>query len=171
MQLYGPLIAHWCRRCGLDYQQAADGVQEVFAAVVRSLDSFQPQRASGAFRAWLWTITRNKVRDMHRRQNEQPQAQGGSLALANLQALCAPTDSSEAEPTEDLQLSQLVARALKQVQAEFEPKTWSIFQRSVVDRLPTHLVAEQFQVTPATVRKVRSRVLHRLRQQMGDLED
>jgi RNA polymerase sigma-70 factor (ECF subfamily) len=170
VQLYGPLIAYWCRKCGLDHQQSSDGVQEVFAAVVRSLDNFQPQRESGAFRAWLWTITCNKVRDMHRRNHGQPQAEGGSSAMGNLNRISSSPNIPDSEPTEDLQLTQLVARALQQVQAEFEDKTWRIFQRTVVDQLPTHLVAEQFQVTAATVRQVRSRVLRRLRQQLGDVE-
>ena len=32
VDLYGPLIAHWCYRCGLDSGQAADVVQDVFVA-------------------------------------------------------------------------------------------------------------------------------------------
>lgn len=89
----------------------------------------------------------------------------------DLHAISSLPSIPDSEPTEDCQLSQLVARALQQVQAEFEPKTWEIFQRTVVDQLPTHLVAEQFKVTNATVRQVRSRVLRRLRQQLGDVVD
>lgn len=171
VQLYGPLISYWCRRCGLDQQQSSDGVQEVFAAVVRSLGSFQPQRQSGSFRAWLWTITSNKVRDLQRRDRGQPQALGGSSALINLQAISDPSTPPESEQTDELQLAQLTARAIQQVRAEFETKTWEIFERSVVDQLPTQLVAEEFQITAATVRQVRSRILRRLRQQLGDLDD
>ncbi len=56
-----------------------------------------------------------------------------------------------------------------QIQPEFEPRTWEIFHRSVIDQLPTNLVAEEFGVTAANVRKVRSRILHRLREQLGDV--
>lgn len=170
VELYGPLVAHWCRRCGLETPQIADGVQEVFAAVVRSLDKFQPLRQSGAFRSWLWTITRNEVRDFYRRNQGQPLAAGGSSALHKLE-LISDSQIPDSEPTDDVQVSELVTRALSQVRVEFEAKSWEIFERSVVDQLPTHLVAEQFQVTAANVRQVRSRILRRLRQQLGDLED
>jgi len=58
---------------------------------------------------------------------------------------------------------------LEQVRAEFKPKTWKIFERTVVDQLPTDIVAKEFNVSAATVRKIRSRVLRRLRLQLGDL--
>src|SRR5688500_9229018 len=58
VRLYAPLVAHWCRRCGLDSHDAADCMQEVFAAVASSLGTYKPRDANGSFRAWLWTITR-----------------------------------------------------------------------------------------------------------------
>ncbi|MFO0942758.1 MAG: sigma-70 family RNA polymerase sigma factor [Pirellulales bacterium] len=171
VQLYGPLIVFWLRRSGLDVQQSSDGVQEVFAAVIRGLSAYQPKRESGSFRAWLWTITRNKVRDFHRRNSHLPTAQGGSAALRELNEIPDSLYNSDSEPTDDNQYQLLVARALAQVQPEFEDKTWRIFHRSVIDRISSDLVAEEFGVTPAAVRKVRSRILRRLRQQLGDIED
>lgn len=57
---------------------------------------------------------------------------------------------------------------MEQLRAEFEEKTWAIFIRSAVDLIDTQTVAQQFGITPATVRKIRSRLMRRLRQQMGD---
>ena len=54
VDLYGPLVAHWCRRCQLDSHSAADCVQDVFASVAVALEQFQPKQSSGSFRAWLW---------------------------------------------------------------------------------------------------------------------
>ncbi len=73
------------------------------------------------------------------------------------------------EPTGDLQLQQLTARAIAQVQNEFEARTWQAFWRSVVDGISTDKVATELQMTPAAVRQSRSRILRRLRQQLGDL--
>ncbi len=64
-----------------------------------------------------------------------------------------------------------MARAMEQVRGEFETKTWSIFLRSVVDQVSTEIVAKEFNVQSATVRQVRSRILRRLREQLGDLDD
>lgn len=173
VDLYGPLVAHWCRRQGLDVHATADCLQEVFAAVARSLGGFRPSGKSGAFRSWLWTITLNKLRDRARRSGLQTAGQGGSTALRQLQALPAVDSGLEEEasnePTTSGDQIQLVRRAMQQVRDEFTARTWEIFTRSVIDQVATRVVAEQFSITDATVRQIRSRVLRRLRQQMGDL--
>jgi RNA polymerase sigma-70 factor (ECF subfamily) len=173
VDLYGPLVAHWCRRHGVDVHGTADCLQEVFASVARSLGGFKPAGRGGAFRGWLWTITLNKLRDRARREGLHAAGQGGSTALRQLHEL--PTadrsvwEESSNDPTTAGEQVQLVRRAMKQVQQEFTARTWEIFTRSVIEQLPTHVVAEQFSITEATVRQIRSRVLRRLRQQMGDL--
>lgn len=174
VELYGPLVAHWCTRCKLDSHSAADCVQEVFAAVARSLDRFQPEKTNGAFRSWLWTIASNKIRDHVRRNRHQSPAVGGSTALQHLHDLPDSNSSDDAsipdeEPSSDVALQHLVARGLEQVRGEFEVRTWTIFQRTVIDQIPTHAVAVEFQISAAAVRQIRSRVLRRLRQQLGDL--
>ena len=179
VDLYGPLIAHWCYRCGLDSHAAADCVQEVFSAVAGSLDRFAPQAHSGSFRAWLWRITSNKLKDRARAVLRQTDALGGSTALHALQNIPdtqQQVDEEQAageftdEPTEPEQLRDLISRAMQQVRLEFEPRSWDIFRRCVIDELPTAVVAQEFCVTPAAVRQTRSRVLRRLRQQLGDIE-
>lgn len=73
------------------------------------------------------------------------------------------------EPTENEQLQQLIHRALQQVQCEFEQNTWQAFWRSVVDGLPTDIVSRELNVSSAAIRQARSRVLRKLRQQLGDM--
>ena len=174
VDLYGPLVAHWSRRSGLDSHATADVVQEVFAAVYQGLKRYQAQAKSGTFRAWLWTITANKLRDRHRKQRPHDLAHGGSSALLNLQSvadpLAASAEISDVEPTTQEQLQALMRRAMEQVKSEFEEKTWAIFIRSTIDLIDSQLVAEQFGVTAATVRKTRSRIMRRLRQQLGDMD-
>lgn len=169
VDLYGPLIAHWCRRCGLESHSAADCVQEVFASVAFSIATFEPTRSSGSFRAWLWTITRNKVLDHLRKQSRHPIVAGGSTAVGLLQQLVDTSTVPDDEPTGNEQLQQLIQRALQQVECEFEPGTWKGFWRSVVDGIPTDVVAAELNVSAATIRQARSRVLRKLRQQLGDL--
>ncbi len=185
VDLYGPLIAHWCAKCGLDPHAAADCTQDVFSAVARKLVTFQPQRDEGSFRAWLWTITSNKIKDRRRAETRSVRGSGGSTALRSLGEipdrdspdLCSGSDDSrvasgvcvpEEEPTDELQISELVRRALLQIRQEFAEKTWRIFERSVVDDIATAQVAQEFEVTAATVRQSRSRILRRLREHLGD---
>jgi RNA polymerase sigma-70 factor (ECF subfamily) len=170
VRLYAPLVAHWCRRCGLDAHDVADCVQDVFSALAASLVSYEPRGTNGSFRAWLWTITRNKVRDFCRRRSCQPQATGGSTARQSLAEIPDASALPDEEPSDTVQLSELLRRGLEQVQSEFEPTTWQSFWRSTIDAIPTAVVAKELGLTPAAVRKNRSRIMRRLRQQLGDVE-
>jgi RNA polymerase sigma-70 factor (ECF subfamily) len=169
VELYAPLVTHWTRRCGLDSHEAADCLQDVFSSVATSLEAFEPLHATGSFRGWLWTITRNKVRDLARRKTRQPQAAGGSTARQALAELPDATSLPDTEPTGTEQLNELLRRGLEQVRSEFEPSTWEAFWRSAIDNIPTAVVASELRVTAASVRQSRSRVLRRLRQQLGDI--
>jgi RNA polymerase sigma-70 factor (ECF subfamily) len=173
IDLYGPLIAHWCYRCNLDSHSVADCVQDVFAAVASSLDTYQSTKDSGGFRSWLWTITSNKIKDFFRRNRHRVAASGGSSAFARLQLIPDAISESipEDEPSSEIQLHELVARGLNQVRAEFKPRTWQIFERTVIDQLPTASVAAEFGIQASAVRQIRSRVLRRLRLQLGDLDE
>ncbi len=173
VDLYTPLVQSWCQRCGISIHQADDCAQDVFASVAKSLDRFQPTGNSGAFRGWLWTITINKIRDAARRESRHLPPSGGSSALRQIQEVPDPLETDPAsfdrDPTDPLDLSHLAARGLQQIRDEFAQRTWRIFDRTVIDGVPTSQVAEEFQVTAATVRQVRSRILRRLRQQLGDV--
>ena len=169
VDLYGPLIAHWCQRCGFDSHAVADCTQDVFSSVARSIAEFECQQGK-SFRGWLWTITSNKVKDRLRSEARFVQADGGSTALRNLGEIADTNVVPEEEPTEEGQIGELVARGLKQIRKEFAEKTWRMFERAVIDDIATAQVADEFGVSPATVRQSRSRILRRLRQQLGDLE-
>ena len=66
VRLYAPLVASWCRRWGVAEQDLVDVLQEVFLSVSGHLDRFRKERPADTFRGWLFTITRNKVRDHYR---------------------------------------------------------------------------------------------------------
>lgn len=167
VDLYGPLVGYWCRRGGLDPSSTADCVQEVFASVATSIGGFVPHRGEGSFRAWLWTITRNKIIDAGR--GNPIQARGGSTAAFQISQI--PTAASDDdEPTGPVQMDALVRRAMAQVRVDFNTRTWTMFERCVIDGVPTATVADQMDATPAAVRQARSRVLRRLRQQLGDVQ-
>lgn len=167
VDLYGPLIAYWCRRSGVPERSMGDCVQNVFVAVLRSLVNFRFDAGRKSFRAWLWGITRHKCIDMLRSDGLHPSAVGGSTALKQIEQW---TDNEWSEFTEPLEISRLVERALEQVKTEFEEKTWRAFWRTTVDGIATPLVAKELDITSAAVRQYRSRVLRRLRNQLGEFE-
>ena len=79
------------------------------------------------------------------------------------------TQPVDDEPTTQLQSHRLLHRALDQIKGDFAPQTWEAFWRSVVDGHNTHWIAEEIGLSPNGVRQAKSRVLRRLRQQLGDL--
>jgi len=55
------------------------------------------------------------------------------------------------------------------VRGEFEERTWTAFWQAAVEGQSPADIAEDLGMTPAAIRKAKSRVLHRLRQEVGDL--
>lgn len=166
-ELYGPLVYHWCRRFGCAEDQAADIFQEVFSAVATGIDRFEHKTGRGTFRGWLRTITLNKLRDAQRRSAGEARGIGGSEAQHWLTAFADPLSAEDDD--ERAQVSGLFRRGLDQVRDEFEPRTWQAFWRTSVEGESTRDVAADMGITPNAVRQARSRVLRRLRQQLGDL--
>src|SRR3984893_8062536 len=74
VSLYTPLIYSWGRRVGLQEQDAADLVQEVFVTLLQVLPTFKYDRHR-SFRRWLWTVTINKWRK-DRKQPENSMVRG-----------------------------------------------------------------------------------------------
>lgn len=173
INLYAPLARSWCLHSGVSAERTGDVLQEVFLSVHRSIGKFQPRRDSNGFRGWLWQITRNKVRDYFRREFGQPAARGGSSAAGAIQQLpdpmlADPTLPDEA-PSQPSDTSALLHRAMEMVKVEFRDKTWDAFWRATVLGQHTDQIADELDLSKASVRQAKSRVLRRLRQQLGDL--
>jgi RNA polymerase sigma-70 factor (ECF subfamily) len=165
--LYAPLVWHWCSAAGLQPADADDAVQEVLLLAAANLASFRRDRPGDTFRGWLRTLTRNSLVTFLRRRARQPVGPGGTDAGLKLQEVA---DARVELPEEDgaPQLQGLYRRALELVRSEFEERTWQMFWLTVVEDREASAVAEQFGVTSAAVRKARSRVLHRLKLEVGD---
>ena len=167
--LYAPLVLAWCRRWDLQDQDAADVFQEVFQAVASHIATFHRDKPGDTFRGWLRTITGNKVRDHFRRLGRDPQGAGGTDALSRLNQLPAPLPSSENVPAESSDDGGLFRHALELIRDQFEERTWQAFWRTAVDGRAAKDVAADLGMSPGAVRVAKSRVLQRLREELGDL--
>jgi RNA polymerase sigma-70 factor (ECF subfamily) len=178
VELYAPLVAHWCRRWRMTEADVADVLQEVFQAVASHLSSLRLDRQADTFRGWLQTITANKIHDFFRKQEREPRATGGSEALERMtqfpdlaQAESSADATGSVAPTSDdaSQERQLFRRGLELIRGEFEPRTWQAFWQTAVDDRAVKDVAADLGMTPGAVRVAKSRVLHRLRAELGDM--
>jgi RNA polymerase sigma-70 factor (ECF subfamily) len=169
VDLYGPLIESWCRQAGVGEATRADIGQEVLLAVHRGIASFDPAHPRATFRGWLWTITRNAILQWRRRQ--EPGGTGGSTALARLAEIPDPDGEAEwdAPPADSNDTANLIARALDQIQPEVQEHTWKAFWNTAFLGHSAPEVALELGMTPMAVRQAKSRVLCRLRKQLGDV--
>jgi RNA polymerase sigma-70 factor (ECF subfamily) len=168
--LYAPLVLHWCRRWDLQDQDAADIFQEVFQSVATHIADFHKSREGDTFRGWLRTITRNKIHDHFRKLGREPGGVGGTEAQLRWAELPAPDPPEDDNAGGDAERS-LFLRGLELIRAEFEPRTWQAFWRTTVDGMAPKHVAVELAMSPGAVRVAKSRVLHRLREELGDLMD
>ena len=169
VRLYGPLVYYWCRQADLQESDREDVFQDVFRAVAEHLPGFRHDRPDGSFRGWLRTITRNKFRDHFRRTAREPRATGGSDAQQWL--LTIPDDASTSEDgmwTAEEEATLFLQR-LELIRGEFNEQSWQAFWRTTVDGQKSNEIADELGMTAAAVRKAKSRVLRRLRDDLDEL--
>lgn len=169
-QLYGPVVYRWARQAGLQDSDASDLAQEVFQSVAANIEKFRRDRDSDTFRGWLWTISRNKVRDYYRGAAGRPAAMGGTAQHEQLQNLpeTPPDTTSDDGRSEQIRVHQ---RALEMIEAEFPLHQWQAFLRTTVAGDSPADVAEDLEMSVCSVYQAKSRVLSRLRQELRDLID
>ena len=170
-RLYGPLAYRWTRQCGLQPQDAADVVQNVFIAVAQHVDRYSSAGPQSSFRGWLWTITRNAIRDFQRQQAIRPQAEGGSDAHARIQQVADTLDASHDDPDQSAGFdvaASLTHHALQLIQEDFEPRTWSAFWRMTINEESAAEVGQALGLSTKAVRQAKYRVLCRLRELLAD---
>jgi len=168
-QLYTPRIYQICRQAGLHTSDAADVTQEVFRSVSVSLSKFRKEHSGDSFRGWLWTITRNKIRDHFRNMAKRPNATGGSSLQEQFQQL------PEAPPLEDddragEMRSSLLRRAMEIMQTDFEETTWQAFWLTAVEQQPAADVSDILGIKVPAVYMAKSRVLRRLREELDGMD-
>jgi RNA polymerase sigma-70 factor (ECF subfamily) len=168
VRLYAPLVASWCRRAGVAEQDLGDLLQDVFTAVAGHLNRFRKERPGDTFRGWLLAIVRNKVRDYYRRRAGEPAAAGGTEAALQFQQIPDPNALDDVpECSNDLLYEELLLTALKSIRSEFHERTWQAFWCVVVEGRTAADAGAEMDMKPGTVRVAKSRVLMRLRRELG----
>lgn len=169
VRLYAPLVASWCRRRGVAEQDVGDLLQDVFSAVASHLDRFRKEQPTDSFRGWMSTIARNKVRDHFRRRAGEPAATGGSEAAQHLQQIPDPGSVEDVpEISDDPLFGELLFDALESIRPEFHERTWQAFWGVAIDGRASNDVGADLGMKPGAVRVAKSRILLRLRRELGD---
>jgi RNA polymerase sigma-70 factor, ECF subfamily len=171
VQSYGPLVYGWGRQAGLQASDAADVTQETFRSVAKNVESFERSAPGDSFRGWLWTITRNKIRDHFRRLEKRREAHGVDLESLLRQVPETPPDNPSGTGKIDGASVRLVRAAVDEVKGEFEPRTWQAFWRVTVEGESAMDAAAALAMSVGALYVAKSRVLRRLRQELSELFD
>ena len=170
VSLYAPLIAGWLRSQRIQPGDVEDLTQEVLGVVVRELPRFCHNERRGAFRAWLRSITVNRLRGYWRGRQHCPQDGGDSDAALRLEQLEDP-HSSLSRLWDEEHDRYILGRLMKLVEPEFPVAWWQAFRRHVVEGARASEVAKELDVSVNVVLLCKSRILRRLRQEAAGLVD
>ncbi|XZE54580.1 sigma-70 family RNA polymerase sigma factor [Planctomycetaceae bacterium SH139] len=161
-QLYGPLVGYWCRKAHVPIDDRDDIVQEVFRSVFTGIPNFSKSPTEGTFRGWLWTISRNKIRDYFKVRVNKAIATGGTDAHLNIQQVpeFEPLDAESSLHEEN----NLTRQALKIIRSEVKQHTFDAFWRSTIDGISPDVVAVDLGISVDSVYQAKARMLKRLRE-------
>ena len=134
-------------------EDAMDLTQEIFIAALRSLNSFDPRKAS--FRTWLYRVASHKMIDWRRRQGPE------TLPIEEVEL-----------PEEDRELDAVGDRMLlRQIEARIsslERETQSVFRLRVYGGKTFPEIGEILGIPESTARSKYHRLIQLLRKEFGD---
>ena len=169
VSIYEPLVYRLARAKGFQDADAQEIVQEVFVAVSRAVERWEPDPARGRFRDWLFRIARNLMINFLTRRKHLPIGSGDSeiaeLLANHIDRRC------EESATFDLEYRREVfCWAAKQVRDQVKERTWIAFWMTSIDGRAIAEVACELKMSVGAVHIARSRVLGRLRETVKTLE-
>jgi RNA polymerase sigma factor (sigma-70 family) len=169
VELYTPLIQELARQKGMQEADAADLAQEVFGAVARGIQRFDPDPAKGSFRGWLSRIARNLILDALAARRRYPQGIGDTSVRRMVDARPAPSPEDTALFEVEYR-RRAFAWAAERVRDEVSEMAWRVFWMAGVEGKGAKVIAEALGTTIGTVYHYKSQVMARLRRKILEIE-
>lgn len=166
---YGPMLYRFVRSRGLQDADAADIVQEVFSRVRSAIGRLEYDKEKGGFRAWLFTITRNRLYTYFEKR-KQAGPTGNDTAQLELLSQAADHRNELSDRWELEHLRALAAIAMETVEENSDPKTWSAFRITAIEGRTAAEAAAELLMSPGAIYVAKSRVTARLRAEIERLE-
>ncbi|MEM6468725.1 MAG: RNA polymerase sigma factor [Planctomycetota bacterium] len=166
---YGPMLYRFVRSRGLQDADAADIVQDVFRRVGSAIGRLDYAREKGGFRAWLFTITRNRLLTYFEKRKRLGPTGNDSAQIQQL-SQAADQHNELVEQWELEHVRSLAAVAMKRVRESSDPKTWQAFELTAIDGVSAAEAAEKLGMKTGTIYVAKSRVTARLKAEIEKLQ-
>lgn len=165
---YGPMLYRFVRSRGLQDADAADVVQDVMRSVGTAIGRLEYEKEKGGFRAWLFTITRNKLYTFFEKRERQGISGNDTAQLERLQQIGDEHNELD-EQWEREHQRQLAEQAMSALKPTVEAKTWAAFELTAVDGQSAAEVGRRLEMSKGAVYVARSRVTAKLRDEIERL--
>jgi RNA polymerase sigma factor (sigma-70 family) len=169
MEIYGPLVYQLAKRRGLQEADAQDLAQEVFRAVARAIERYDPDPARGSFRGWLSRIANNLIINLLSAQRRHPRGTGDT----DMQRMMENQPDAAAEESALFEIEyrrRLLTWAAERVRGAFSHVTWQAFWQTGVEGRSPQEVADALGMSIGTVYQYKSRVVARIRREIEHYE-
>jgi RNA polymerase sigma-70 factor (ECF subfamily) len=170
VSLYEPVAYRLLRRHGLQDADAREVMQELFLAVNRSIDRWDPAEERGTFRGWLRRVARNLMINWIKQRERHANVVCGSDFQAMLDMLPAVSDSETMEFDHELRRA-IFQQAASRVRQDVQPPTWHAFWETAVVGTSPADAAKKLGMQVGAIRVAKCRVLARLRAAVKTLEE
>jgi RNA polymerase sigma-70 factor (ECF subfamily) len=164
--IYQPVVYRMARRRGLQDADALDVVQQVFASIARSIDTWKGGEHRPPFRAWLTTVARNAITNALTRR-PRDRAAGSTSVIHQLNSVPAPEETTSEIIREARR--EMVHWAAQQIREEYTEQTWEIFWKTSIDGIAAAEVSESTGRSVGAIYVARHRVLVRLKEKVAEL--
>ncbi len=167
--LYWRLIYSVARRAGLGEAEAQDVVQETLVVVAKQMPGFRYDPARGSFKGWLHTVIRGRL-SRHWRKSSPP--------LAGLNFPDDPAESiAEIEAPPEFETiwqsewdQNLIAAALRRVQAKVSPRQYLLFSLATLKEVPTNVIKERYEASRTQIYLAKLRVGRLFKSELARLQ-
>ena len=164
-EIYEPFVYQYARRRGLQDSDARELVQEVFFGVAKAIKRFKPDPDRAKFRTWLFRIARNQLVTLTRKQRSEHQVDTG--AWKTLEAAAGMSRAGQNDELDEVYRKEVFVWASQRVKKQVQPQTWDAFWQTSVEGQDVASVAENLNIPRGAVYVARSRVIQRLKKEVG----
>lgn len=167
VRIYGPHVIHWCRAHGLQEADAHDVSQDVLVKVWRQAATFRYDPTK-TFRGYLRRVVHTAVSDWAGKAMRQRQLGAESPVERLLDDVPAREDLiARLEKVYD---TELLAIAMREVQARVQPHTWQAFEMLAIEDRSGADVAGMLDMEVNTAYVARKKVQRMIRETIARLD-